>query len=381
MYMNNKMIVCAVLLVSCFFSVVSASDSFVSYELFPDTAGEHINAHGAGVLEREGEYYLYGECKGRGNARGVSCYKSTDLYNWENMGMVLTTVDTPGDDIERGCIIERPKVIYNAKTGKYVMWFHLELRGRGYAAARTAVAVSNSPVGPFEYVKSFRPNSGIWPMNYPEEIYKAYSDCVKNSGSWMSDGDIGVFLARDIKPGQMARDMTLFVDDNGKAYNIHASEENQTLHICELTDDYLGFTGRYTRVLAGMSNEAPAIGKYKGRYYLLSSGCTGWAPNAARSAVAPTIWGPWRYEGNPCDGVNPHNKLGPDKTWGGQSTYLLPVSGKSGCFVAMFDVWRPRDQKDSRYLWLPAYINENKLVVVWQGDWSLDWFDRLDRKN
>lgn len=46
----------------------------------------------------------------------------------------------------------------------------------------------------------------------------------------------------------MSRDMTLFVDDDGKAYHIYSSEENLTLHIAELTDDYLGHSGRYIRI-------------------------------------------------------------------------------------------------------------------------------------
>lgn len=73
----------------------------------------------------------------------------------------------------------------------------------------------------------------------------------------------------------MSRDMTLFVDDDGKAYHIHAAEENYTLHISELSDDYTDFTDRWIRVFPGGHNEAPAIFKYKGRYYVITSGCTG----------------------------------------------------------------------------------------------------------
>ena len=29
--------------------------------------------------------------------------------------------------IAKGCILERPKVVYNKKTKKYVMWFHLAM--------------------------------------------------------------------------------------------------------------------------------------------------------------------------------------------------------------------------------------------------------------
>ena len=82
--------------------------------------------------------------------------------------------------------------------------------------------------------------------------------------------------------GQMSRDMTLYVDDDGKAYHIFSSEENLTLHIAELTGDYLHHTGRYTRVAPAGHNEAPAIFKHDGTYWMITSGCTGWAPNEAR---------------------------------------------------------------------------------------------------
>ena len=59
-----------------------------------------------------------------------------------------------------------------------------------------------------------------------------------------------------------------------------------TLHFSELTDDYLDFTGKYFRVLPGDSNEAPAIFFSKGKYYMFTSGTTGWKPNPARLSVA-----------------------------------------------------------------------------------------------
>ena len=122
----------------------------------------------------------------------------------------------------------------------------------------------------------------------------------------------------------MARDMTLFVDDDGKAYHIYASEENQTLQIAELTDDYTAHSGRYVRAFVGRSMEAPAIFKHDGKYYLMMSGCTGWAPNAARSAVADSVMGEWTELGNPCVGDDA------DKTFHSQSTYMLPVEGSDG---------------------------------------------------
>ena len=103
-------------------------------ELWLDNDGRHINAHGGGVLEYDGTYYWFGEHKADSTSNamvGVTCYGSKDLVHWDNLGVALKVSDVKGSDIERGCILERPKVIYNKATGKFVMWFHLELKGKG----------------------------------------------------------------------------------------------------------------------------------------------------------------------------------------------------------------------------------------------------------
>lgn len=101
----------------------------------------------------------------------------------------------------------------------------------------------------------------------------------------------------------MSRDQTLFVDDDGRAYQLYSSENNATLYISELTDDYLRPSGRFTRNFIGASREAPAVFKHDGKYYMLSSGCTGWDPNQAELAVADSIMGQWKVLGNPCTGA------------------------------------------------------------------------------
>ena len=221
-------------------------------------------------------------------AGGVACYSSTNLYDWKNEGLVLPSVaEDPDHDLACENVIERPKVIYNARTKKFVMWLHQD--SPDYAAAHAGVAVSDSPTGTFKYLGSFRPNAGVWPMNVTA---KDKQPSVTN------------FLARDFQSGQMARDMTLFVDDDGKAYQFYASEGNPTMQVSQLTDDYLKPAGKYARIFVGRSTEAPAVFKRNGKYYLIASGCSGWDPNTARSAVADNIFGPWTELGNPCRGAN-----------------------------------------------------------------------------
>lgn len=143
-----------------------------SGELWPDNNGEHINAHGGGVMYHDGTYYWFGEnkCDTTSSAMvGVMCYSSQNLTDWKNEGVALAVEDNDSSDITRGCILERPKVVYNAKTGKFVMWFHLELKGKGYEAARSGVAVSDTPTGPYRFIRSGRVNAGKLPFDMDEQ--------------------------------------------------------------------------------------------------------------------------------------------------------------------------------------------------------------------
>ena len=338
-----------------------------SGELWYDDGGRPINAHGGGVMKYEDTYYWFGEHKDDRTSDamvGVMCYSSKDLVNWHNCGVALSVTEpapnqsnnrnfrrrgaTTDSDIERGCILERPKVIYNPVTKKFCMWFHLELKGQGYNAARYGVAVADRPEGPYKFLYSSRANAGTWPVE----------------GSPMHFDE---YLKRDFGTGQMSRDMTLFVDDDGKAYHIFSSEENFTLHIAELTADYLHHTGRYTRVAPGGQNEAPAIFKHDGTYWMITSGCTGWAPNEARMFSAPSIWGPWTQHPNPCRGPLE------EKTFNGQSTFILEVISEKQevRHIFMADIWRPHRPRDARYIWLPIEFENGKPVVHWRDEWLL----------
>ena len=137
----------------------------------------------------------------------------------------------------------------------------------------------------------------------------------------------------------MARDMNVFRDEDGSAYILYASEENASLYISKLSDDYLDLAVRenavegvdYSRNFVNTSREAPAMFKYQGKYYLMTSGCTGWAPNEAKYYEADTPLGPWKEMGNPC--VGEEN----DTTFRTQSTCIFAVDAAKGKFVYMGD--------------------------------------------
>jgi beta-xylosidase len=270
--------------------------------------------------------------------------------DWKNEGTVLAAVpDDAKHDLHPSRVVERPKVIYNRATKKFVMWMHID--SVDYHEANAGVAVSDKPTGPFQYQGSFRPDAGVWPENVTEADKKIHKTNT---------------LARDFQSGQMARDLAVFVDDDEKAYLFYASEENATMHVSLLTDDYLHPAGKYARIFEGRNMEAPTVFKRGGKYYVIASGCTAWKPNAARSAVADSIFGPWKELGNPCVGNNS------EKTFLSQSTYVLPVQGLDNSFIFMADRWNEWDLANSRYVWLPLEFDTNgKPILRWRDRWSL----------
>lgn len=244
-----------------------------------------------------------------------------------------------------GCVIERPKVLYNKLTRKFVMWFHLELKGR-----------VNAGVCPVGFAKA---DTSELRQRLAEPEYKAWW-----TPAWRRQIERGMFLVRDLAGGQMSRDMTVFVDDDGKAYHIYSAEDNLTLHIAQLTDDYMKHNGTFVRVAAGGQNEAPTIFKKDGIYWMITSGCTGWAPNAARMFRAGNIFGPWEQLPNPCRGN------GAEKTFGAQGTYVFKVEKTAerklfggADYVFMADIWDPKQLGDSRHLWLPVRFEEGRPVI------------------
>jgi len=338
------------------------TSSFLPGQRLPDNNGVHVNAHGGGVLYYGNKYYWFGEHKVEGEKGnkayvGVHCYSSANLCHWKDEGISLKVSNDPYSPIAEGSIIERPKVIYNKRTGQFVMWFHLELKDKGYDAALCGIAVSRKITGPYVLHHTERPDKEAFPINLiPDQ----------------ASGDS--LLKRDLHKGQMSRDMNLFVDDDGKAYLIYTSEENRTVHISRLTNDYLHTTGKYVRLFPGRFMEATALFKFKGNYYFVASGCSGWAPNAARSAVSRNIFGPWKELGNPCRGAD--SAL----TFHGQSTFVFPVTGKQGAFIFMADRWEPKNAIDGRYLWLPIEFEGNRFTIHWADKWDLSFFNNVRPK-
>ena len=189
-----------------------------------------------------------------------------------------------------------------------------------YKLARVGVAVSNRVDGDYRYLRSFRPL------------------------------------------GHESRDIGQFIDDDGAAYLIF-EDRPFGFRIARLSDDYLSVEKEMSLVAAHM--EGGAIVHYDGLYYVVGSALTGWSPNPNKYATARTLEGPWSEF---------HDLAPPEtKTYGSQSTMLLKVVGtKKTSVILMCDIWKPRTQWDSRYLWMPLEMGGGKLWLPEPKPWAID---------
>ena len=99
-------------------------------QVWLDTDGNRIQAHGGSILEVDGVFYWYGENKERTTPGsdiwhwGVRCYSSTDLYNWEDRGLIIAA--RRGRPRPRRCTrrmsMDRPHILRHPDTGQFVCW-------------------------------------------------------------------------------------------------------------------------------------------------------------------------------------------------------------------------------------------------------------------
>ncbi|MBB6108479.1 Glycosyl hydrolases family 43 [Mucilaginibacter lappiensis] len=287
--------------------------------IWPDSDGNHIQAHGGGIIKIKGTYFWYGEERRKGldsNFRYVSCYSSTDLINWKFRNDVVKMSDP--ENLGKGWILERPKVFFNAETKKYVMYFHLD--DVTYQYARVGIAISDRADGNFRFVKSLRPL------------------------------------------GRPSRDIGQFIDDDGSAFLIFEDRE-LGFHIAQLSADYMNVEKEMC--LIKMPLEGGALVHFEGLYYVIGSQLSGWAPNPNKYATSKTLTGPWTA----------FNDIAPpgSNTYQSQSTMMLKVVGTNATAVIfMADQWNPSHQSDSRYLWMPLEIGKGKLWLPKPQPWTID---------
>ncbi|MBR3513321.1 MAG: RICIN domain-containing protein [Bacteroidaceae bacterium] len=322
-----------------------AAQSIKPGQTWNDTSGSSINAHGGCVVYSDGYYYWFGENRSKNKSDGISCYRSKDLISWTRLSRAVQPSGTMTDenrDIASGRTLERPKVIWNEATQKWVMWIHWE-NGDDYGQAKCAVCTASKVEGPYTLVDVFRPN------------------------------------------GCDSRDQTLFLDADGQAYHAYSTNMNSNTNIERLTPDFLAPEPDYAVQLKGRRYEAAAIFRAGDCYYGLFSGCTGWNPNPGRfmwtyDLMNETWQAPADFRASDgSTGINFCVDNGKSNTYQSQSNFVFAVPGKDKCFIYMGDRWNSSDIQNSKHVWLPLSVRSGYPTVQWYDSWDLSVFDEMYR--
>lgn len=282
-----------------------------------DTKGERIQAHGGSIMYLDGTYYWYGEDKSKSTAGsgiwhwGVRCYKSEDLYNWEDLGTICPANEQdPEHPLHFTQGMDRPHIIFNEKTGKFVLWIKIMQRGN-FAHQYMVILTSDKITGPYENMK-------IWE---PDGFCSGDFDLVKDK-------------------------------ETGKAciyFDTIFGTSHTNIAYWALSDDYTSVTGEPTLHMDHpgrfIGREAPAFFERNGKKYIITSQTTGYMPNRSECFCSDDYNGEWENLGyiheNDVEGLSFRSQL--------CSVFKHPE--KKELYIALADRWLPNMQKDMPYEW------------------------------
>ena len=345
-------------------------NSFKPGEEWRDTDNNLIQAHAGYIYQEDGTFYWYGENKEKSESErdcwhwGVRLYSSTDLYNWKDEGIILKaeTSDTT-HPLYFNSKMDRPHLIYNEKTKKYVMWIKI-MRGPYSSTNHACIAVADSIKGPYQIVKdNYLPNG-------------------------FEFGDFEI------------------VKDGENAYLIYEKPHTE-LVISQLTEDYLAVEENYKSYFKNgrppLIREAPATFVKDDNLYMVTSGTTAKFPNQSEIAVSNNGYmGEWKVLGDPF--VGDEKKTSFDS----QVSCIFKCPNKKNLYIVMADRWlidlptnlpniseiydemfriypeeidfreedwTKRNTKNARYVWLPLVFENGQPVIKWYDEWKLEDFE------
>lgn len=312
-------------------------------QIWNDTSGKAINVHAGYIVYEDGYYYWIGDSRTGNECNGVGCYRSKDLYNWTNRGLIIPLsgkISEDNWDLAKGRNLYRPKILYNELTKKWIIW-------------------------------------AVW-ENMEVTITK--------SCRLVSDHMEGDYDLYDIScvNGILSRDYTLFKDDtDGRVYFIGAINTNADILGVQLNDDYLDGTSNASIILDGVKYEAPAIFKMYDMYFGLFSGCTYWKPNRSRWAYSYNMLEGWSYERVFTDVTGSGIEFCVDDvkgtTYDSQSAFVFKVGGDDQKLVYVGDRWDENNLESSKQVWLPISMRSGYPTIHWYDEWDLSIFDNMYR--
>ncbi len=346
----------------------SQMTSFAPGQVWLDTAGHRIQAHGGSIIEVDGTFYWYGENKERSTPDsgiwhwGMRCYSSTDLYNWTDRGLIIPPAPDDADSpLHPSKFLDRPHIVRHPRTGRFVCWIK-QMDGR---EQRSHVFVADTILGPYQLIRT------------------------------------------DLRPlGMNAGDFDLVVDPTDGKGHYYFERVHSELICADLTEDYSDVTGFYSthfpNLYPPLVREAPAHFRRNGLHYLVTSGTTGYCPNPSEVAVSRTYHGPWVIQGDPHPGDVSRS------SYHSQISSVFRHPAKKDLYIALGDRWLPRYLEDSTaaielfterfapggssstrseadltevdtsiadYVWLPFRFDGDQAYLDWHDEWRIEDYD------
>lgn len=340
-----------------------------------DTEGKRIQAHGGAVFYEDGVYYWYGENKEFTDGIsdiwtwGIRVYKSTDLCNWEDLGLLIEPIlDNPASNLFPDMNLDRPHIIKCDATGKYVAW--IKVSG---AQACFVILTADKFLGPYTVEKE-----NYHPLGY----------------------DVGDF---DI------------VKDEEQAY-LYMDSEHTCVAGFELSVDYLSverkISSQYENRIPPFNREGVTMFAYHGKKYMLTSGISGYTPNQSDLAIAEQWTDTFVSVGDP------HIDDDTMSSFNSQVTQVFQVPDRPGLYIALADRWMPNHLVDGRmaesfrrciasryqpeqyhateeeqeefrsrpdleaadtsvadYVWLPLCFEKDRVGIRWRDNWSPEEYE------
>jgi hypothetical protein len=352
-------------------------DRFKPGQIWLDTEGKRIQAHGGRMIIVEDTYYWYGENKEKTVGTpdiwhwGVRCYSSKDLYNWKDEGIIIPPEpDNPSSPLHPSSMMDRPHIIYNKKTKKYVAWLKIMCEPPAFA-----ILTADTLLGPYTMVN---------PKLYP---------C-----------------------GLSAGDFDIDVDEKTGTVFLFSEDPHTKIYSVALNEDYTDVQGDYAIHFPSAgppeNREAPAHFYRNGLHYLITSGTTGFFPNPSEASVSESWDGPYTIQGDPH--VNDASRT----SFNSQISCIFRHPAREDLYIAMADRWLPdlpqqagesfyngewqkaqtekfkkifdpnvefffteEDAKNlfinssiSDYVWLPLRFEGNIVRIDWLDEWKVEDF-------
>lgn len=350
-----------------------AYDSIRPGQVWLDTAGKRIQAHGACVYYENGTYYWLGENKEFTDGKnkkiwtwGIRMYTSTDLYNWEDRGLIVQPeLKNKKSVLHPSRKMDRPHLLYNARKKEYVLWLKYFDKGCHFT-----VLTASRIEGPYTIVK---------------EVLRPYGR----------------------KPG----DYDLAVDETtGQGY-LYCEVDHTDVIAAKLNADYTDVIGEPSVIYRGykppLSREGVTHMAYNGKHYIVTSGMMGYIPNPSEVAVSDDWMTGYKIQGDP------HIDDKSSASFNSQISGIFKVHGTNK-YIAIADRWVPEFVVDKQrydflfrvirsnydktykatmkekmslmktpmiaaantsiadYVWLPIRFEGDKLCIDWMDAWQIE---------